>query len=356
MLQMRVSSIQSSATLPPAWLLRTVQMRGGIEHGSQGRRAAFAADPAGPAVTVQPEGGEAILNLPVGQIDVGQRLRPVDAVWAEALGAILARDGQLTPIEVCRLPGQTRWMLVTGAHRLAGAIHAGLPTVKAIRVSADRMERRLREVSENLWRRDLGPLDRAAFVGEMFELLRARAGIAETDPRTTAATLARWGAANRQVAKNETKNACAIVTHGYGWSDEIADQVGLSRRSIYRDVLLHKGLCPSIRDRLRTLPGGDNATQLRKLAEMHWDAQRRVIAAVDDGRAKDLKDAVQQARGKPPAPDAETRRWNTIVSTLGRMGRRERQAVFDQLAGQYTFELRAALAKAADPGTGGDHA
>ncbi len=252
--------------------------------------------------------GDAILDLAVEAIALGERLRPVDSVWAEALGATMARDGQLTPIEVCRLPGQTGWTLVTGAHRLAGAIHAGLPTVKAIRVSADRAERRLREVSENLWRRDLSPLDRAAFVGELFELLRARAGLAETDARTTAATFARWGTKNRQAAKNETKNACATIAHGYGWSDAVADQVGLSRRSIYNDVLLHKGICPGIRERLRTMPGGDNSTQLRKLAEMRWDAQAGVIQAVDDGRARDLKDAIAQARGKPPAPDAETKR------------------------------------------------
>lgn len=295
-------------------------------------------------MTVQPEGGAPILEIPVGHIHMGQRLRPVDPVWAEALGAILARDGQLTPIEVCRLPGDTRWTLVTGAHRLAGAIHAGLPRVKAIQVSADRMERRLREVSENLWRRDLGPIDRAAFVGELFELLRARAGLTPEQDGRVASIRARWGHSNRQAAKNEVKNTSLIVTHEYGWSDEVAAQVGLSRPTVYRDVLLHKGLCPSLRDRLRTLPGGDNATQLRKLAEMPWDAQRAVIAAVEEGRARDLKDAVAQARGKPPAPDAEMKRWATIVSTLGRMGRRERRRVFEQLAGQYTIELREALA------------
>lgn len=38
----------------------------------------------------------------VDQIEMGDRLRPVDESWAMALGQIMVRDGQRTPIEVCR--------------------------------------------------------------------------------------------------------------------------------------------------------------------------------------------------------------------------------------------------------------
>jgi hypothetical protein len=41
-----------------------------------------------------------IMLLPVHSIEVGDRLRPVDELWAKALGAVMLREGQHTPIEV----------------------------------------------------------------------------------------------------------------------------------------------------------------------------------------------------------------------------------------------------------------
>ncbi|WP_420894895.1 ParB N-terminal domain-containing protein [Sphingomonas paucimobilis] len=126
------------------------------------------------------------------EIDAVDRLRPVDAIWAEALGQVMARDGQDTPIQVCRLPGKNRWTLVAGAHRLEGAKTAAIEYLKAEVVSADRDDRRLREVRENLWRSDLTPVDRAAFIAEAVAIHKRRAGIDPTADGRIGSITARW--------------------------------------------------------------------------------------------------------------------------------------------------------------------
>jgi ParB-like chromosome segregation protein Spo0J len=79
----------------------------------------------------------------------------------------MARDGQHASIGVCRLPGWSGWLLVVGGRRLAGASLNGWETIKANVVWADRVDRRRKELSKNLFRCDLDPIDRAAFVAEL---------------------------------------------------------------------------------------------------------------------------------------------------------------------------------------------
>lgn len=133
-----------------------------------------------------------IISVRVADVDLGDRLRPVDDVWAAALGKLMARDGQDDPITVCRLPGSPRWTLVAGAHRLTGAQFEEIEHLAAIIVGPGRYERRRREVSENLHRAELAPVDRAAFVAELYELLLAKAGIEAGTPGRALSAGARW--------------------------------------------------------------------------------------------------------------------------------------------------------------------
>ena len=66
-----------------------------------------------------------VYSLPIADIEVGVRLRPVDPVWAVALGQIIAQEGQQTPIQVCRYQGKEdwTWSLVAGASAGGAAKH-----------------------------------------------------------------------------------------------------------------------------------------------------------------------------------------------------------------------------------------
>lgn len=260
------------------------------------------------------------------EVDEGERLRPVDPVWAGALGQIMLREKQRTPIEVCRLPGRNRWLLVSGGHRLAGAKFAGIEYLRAEIVTAERKERRLREVSENLWRRDLDPLDRASSLAELVAIRRSSVGLAVAAQRD--------GNVNARFKKQigiEADEQLETISSTYGWTEELGRQLGFTGRTIRNDLMLYRGLAASVVDKLRRArhPILANASQLRALAKLEDDEQRRTVDALLSYPALT---SVSQARahlcGTKSVADPETKRFSTVLNTLGRMTAQERLGLF----------------------------
>lgn len=266
-----------------------------------------------------------VLLIPADQVDMGERLRPIDQEWAQALASIFKVEGQRTPIEVCRLPGRKRWRLIFGGHRLAACLINGEP-VKAIVGSADAMDRRQAEISENVFRRGLDPLDRAAFVAELYELQKARAGVAEDASPQGIAANAKW-------LKERAEDASAKIAHAYGFADDVAAKVGLSRRSIYNDLALHKGLRPDVVAKLRGLPIASNAGQLQALAKLSDADQRASVDLITGRRAKSVSDAIAILRQKPQA-SPETKAWSAFFGGWSRMSARRRREALRELADQ----------------------
>ena len=228
-----------------------------------------------------------IVRVRIADVRLGERLRPVDPVWAQALGQVMAVEGQKTPIEICRLPGKPGFLLVAGGHRLSGAALVGMETLDARVVSADAIERRQRELSENIWRKGLDPIDRAAFVAELIELRKVAAGIDPNKDGRVVSAQARWS----ETLKADADDASVTMTLAFGWADGVADNLGFSRKTIYRDLELHRGLRPDVAAQLRGHPLATNATQLRALAGLHEDEQRALAALIVDGAAKSVADA-----------------------------------------------------------------
>jgi hypothetical protein len=271
---------------------------------------------------VEPAVAGEILLIPVAEIRRGERLRPIDPVWAEALGRIMVREGQQTPIEICRELGKPGWLLVAGGHRHAGAEHAGMDLIEARVVSGTVAHRRMREVTENLWRRDLDPIDRAAFIAELVLLKRSQAGIKDAAHREQSVPRA---------VKAEAARTLETISNVYGWSREIGAELGFTDRTIRNDLALYRGLAPSVIDLFRDArhPILRNAAQLRQLAKLDRDEQGRVAARmVDQGygnAAKSVADAIQLVRGtNRPVGDPRAKRFATIIGTLSRMDARER--------------------------------
>lgn len=270
---------------------------------------------------------ENVVLAPVAEIEFGDRLRPIDDTWAQALGQIMLTEGQKTPIEICRLPGKKGWTLVAGGHRLAGAVHAGLAYIKAIEVDANAIDRRMREVSENLWRKGLEPLERAAFIAELHQLLRARAGVAADASAQSIAANARW---QKQV-QAEAEDASANIALAYGWTDQLVEQVGLSRRTLFNDLALHRRLAPDVIARLRPLPIARNASQLKALAKLSDRDQRKVADMIVTGDARDVSAAITQLQNKP-AVDPAAKRLSAFIGSFQRMGVAEKRAALAELA------------------------
>lgn len=212
----------------------------------------------------------------VADIDMGERLRPVDPVHVEVLGRAMMREGQATPIVVCRSPGSTKWTLVAGAHRVEAARKFGIESLKAELIGPDKIGRRQREISENLWRKGLDPIDRANFIAELVRLTKLRAGIDPDKEGRSASINARW----QKIIRDQAVDTSDTMSFVYGWSEEVAEEVGLSKRTIERDIVLHSRLAPSEIARLRKSrhPVATNATQLRALAKLEPVDQSRVVS------------------------------------------------------------------------------
>lgn len=296
----------------------------------------MATQPAAPALEIT----DSVYLLPLDTIAVGQRLRPIDPDWAEALGGIMRQDGQHTPIEVClnpnKMSGRT-WALVAGGHRLEGARLAGLAYVKAIIIKADDAETHMREVSENLWRRDLAPIERATFVAKLHELLKVRDGVDPARPGRAISADLRW----QQAAKADAADANVTMTIAYGWTDEIAEKIGLSKETVFRDLALHRRLLPAVAEQLRGHPIAANAGQLRALAKLDPARQREAAGLIADGTAKNVSGALailDQKTDKTPAEKS----LNAFYGAWARMSYRDRVGAlakiqFEHADGQRAF-------------------
>lgn len=283
--------------------------------------------------------------------DDSKRLRPIDPVWARALGQIMRRERQRTPIEICREPGADHWTLVSGGHRHAGAEFAEIEYLRAEIVSADKDDRRLREASENLWRRDLDPIDRATHVAEVVAIHKRRAGIdPKADGRAVSAQ-ARW----QKALAVEANDATETISVAYGWADEIGEQLGFTGRTIRNDLMLYRRLAPSVIAVLREArhPVLDNATQLRALAKLEPAEQARAVALLTSdagGRPRTVGDAIARVRGSNRATDPEAKRLSAFLGAFQRMGLAEKKGALAQLAGMLPAGTQlGAVAPAASP-------
>ncbi len=173
------------------------------------------------------------------------RLREVNREKAADMAASMLELGQITPIEV-RADGDG-WVLVTGAHRLAAARVAKLPTVKALEFDGSPDEARLREIDENLYREELSPLDQAAFLAERLDVFRRVHG--------------------GKLGKGRPPKSGAS-SHRFQFYQEVEQRFGLSRDVVKKALARFEGLSDEERRVLRghawALSGAD-IDHLRRL-------------------------------------------------------------------------------------------
>lgn len=260
-------------------------------------------------------------KVPVDLIDPEGGLRPLDLGWVEALQGLFTADGQEEPIEIFPKAGG-RFGMTAGRHRLAAAKACGWATIDAYIDPA----RRAREISENLFKLGLSPIDRAAFVAELVQLQKAKAGLPEDTSMQSVAATARW--ADR--IGMEADDASRIVRFAFGFADDVAEKVNLSRASIYRDLELHRGLRPDVVEAIRSLPVAQNASQLRTLARLPEGEQRTVAELLVDGTAKGVTDALATLKQRPVKSPAQ-KAVSAIRGNWGRLSARELKALIRDL-------------------------
>lgn len=282
---------------------------------------------------------DSILSVERALVDLGPRLRPVDPVWAEALGQLMSREGQRDPVDISRNPDSDRWEVHgAGGHRWTAAGLAEIEHLK-VRVHAWNPDAaRLREIADLIHRSNPLPFDRAQAVAEAVACYKRMRGIDPAKNGRSASVQARWQNRLREEAA-DTNATFALV---YGWSAEVAEQLGMSRRTIEYDLLLYRRLAPSLIERLRAVRHAilSNAAQLRALAKLDEAEQEKVVALlcrpVDPDAlaqpAKSVSDALARLKGaNRVASDPAAKNLSAFIGAYSRMSLTEKKGALHEL-------------------------
>ena len=207
-------------------------------------------------------------SLPLSDIFVGERARPVDEDHAQAIAASMAERGLINPITVRATSARkgTPYTLVAGGHRLRAAAINGWVEIDTILVSADETEAQLMEISENLFRNELSKLDRAIFVLKFREMWEEKNG-----------RIGRGGD-----VKSKDHDDPLIFASGRQLSERVCERLGISAPSFKRVNRIGQNLHADLRHMVRGTPIADDQTQLLKLAKMPLEEQVRIAAAMHD--------------------------------------------------------------------------
>jgi ParB family chromosome partitioning protein len=222
--------------------------------------------------------------IPVDHILVEDRLRTVNPDHAALIAESFRANGQMTPIEV-RRNDAGEFVLVAGAHRLAAARLAEMDQIAASIIEADEDQARLREIDENLCRRDLTELDRATFLAER------KAVWIRLYPETAV------------TGRKKLKTNLSLIPT---FAEDAAERLGLSARSVDRAIRRTVLIADDVKAMLSHSRWADNGSVLDGLVKLNnppWPAgmQRKVAEALtrEENPARNLAAAIAEFSPKP---------------------------------------------------------
>ncbi len=223
------------------------------------------------------------IRVAVSSIHIGERLRPIDMDYAEAIAASMSELGQISPIMIRKTPAKkgTPYTLVAGGYRTTAATLLGWTEIDAIVVKADAVEAQLLEISENLYRNELNPLDRAIFVMKYRELWEEKHG-----------KITRGGD-----QKSKPQNAGLVFSAGRELSKLVQERLGISQDKYERAVSIGTKLDPVLKQAVRGTTAENDQSQLLTLAKLSREDQIAVAGALK--HTPDVKKVL--AFTKPPA-------------------------------------------------------
>lgn len=257
--------------------------------------------------------------LPVSSIAFGERLRSVDGDYVQMLMASIGDLGLLQPIEVSKPDKKGVHTLIAGAHRLTALQQLGVEEVPAIIVSASKLEMSLREIDENLMRRELTPLDRATFLAKRKEVYEAlhpelkNGGDRKSD----------------QFAKS-----CDLVSR---FTADIAAKLDLSERSVQLAISRFRKIAPDVRDRIATTWIARKGAMLDAIAKQDPAIQRAIVGHLlaEEGAPKTVAAALERVTGTKRAERSdEDAEFQALMKAYRNAGQRARDRFIEFLDAQ----------------------
>lgn len=238
-------------------------------------------------------------QIALSDIEIGERLRGVDDDWVGLLAASFAERGQDTPIMVREAGEDGRYQLIAGAHRVAAAQDCGWISIAARVSDADDLTAQMLEIDENLMRRELSELDRAAFLASR-------------------QTIHQMLYPDTRKGHNRSQRQFVATVGKTSFSKEMAAKLGIDKRSVERSIRRFRDIAPAQRARLAGTRWADHGSALDALAVLPPAEQEAVVDALlrAEGPARSVAEALAEVRRLPP-PDPEEMQLRRLMAAWG---------------------------------------
>lgn len=212
-------------------------------------------------------------SIHVDDITVPARLRKVDENWVTVIAETMKSKGQLQPI-LLEQKGD-KLLLVAGRHRLAAAKRNGQASLEARIVEMeDEDEAKELEAVENIARSELTALDKALHLGTLRDIYQRR------NPEN------RRGGDHKSKKFNEKSIVQNLHGNGPGvapilhFDGLVAENIKMSRRSVYNFLSLYDRLDPAVVARIQGTALADHFTELQALSREDKANQTAILDLV----------------------------------------------------------------------------
>ena len=260
-----------------------------------------------------------IMTIPLTSILVEDRLRTVDPDRAGELAVSFREAGQITPIEVAPEDKNGMHRLIAGAHRVAAAKLAGLGAIEAVVFEGSADAGRLREIDENLYRRELSPLDQAAFLAERRAIYERLFGPVKAGKR------------------NRGK------LHQLSFFDDVTDKFGLGRDTVKRALRRRAMIEATVWARLSGTKIGENGAMLDAIGRLDTSTQAQVVQMLLSPSGPKTVAAALQQIGRAPVVDEDRKQLQALMSAWDKAAVPARTQFLGHLVRQHRPGLLKAL-------------
>lgn len=270
---------------------------------------------------------KSITELPVAEIVVRNRLRPVSPAGVASIRASIREIGHIKdPIDVRKVKHRGgEYVLMDGAHRLAAYIEEGREMIPVKVYTCNDDFATLVEIDGNLAGAELNPLDTAVFLAQRKRLYE------KLHPETK-----QGGARGNQHTggwQTDTMSFCQVT----------AEKFGLSERHVRRLVASGERLDPRDVQLLRKAPRAVSLKDLIEISKIEETTERYdVVEALSKGTAKSAS-AARKARasdGDAPSPlSANDKALKALTDAWARAPKSVRRRFLEAHVDQIVEEL-----------------
>ena len=262
---------------------------------------------------------QSITELPVDDIQMGTRLRPVSKAGVEAIKASITELGVMKDaIHVRKHKRGGKIELLAGAHRLTVAQDLDWPTIKVVCWDCNDDFARLMEIDDNLAGAELTALDTAVFLAERKRVYE------KLHPETK-------HGGDRRSASFQTD-----MMSVRSFAEATAEKFGLTDRHVRRMVSAGSVLTGGDAHRLRSSGRPVTLNDLTELAKIGDVSERyRVIDLLAEGKVKSAKDArktwaSEQNRGVTPPMNNTEKTWQRLQDAWKRASKAGRVTFLEE--------------------------